>query len=102
MFNYRHESKDLIQSIHSGNRINTRQHRNTTHTVTIVIHSKFDYETNDIQIGANIEITMNIVNQYGHRIAQDITKSNRDIVCISRIGEISNNNIFKLDYGKSN
>jgi hypothetical protein len=101
-FNYRHKSKDLIQSIHPVIESNTCYHRNTTHIVTIVIHSKFDYETNDIRIGPNIEITINIVNQYAHRIVQDIIKSNRDIVCISRIGKISNNNIFKLDYGQSN
>jgi hypothetical protein len=66
-----------------------------THIVTIVIHSKFDYETNDIRIGPNIEITTNTVNQLVHCIAQDIIKSNRDTVCISRIEKISNNNIFK-------
>jgi hypothetical protein len=32
---------------------------------------------------------------------QDITKSNENIVCISRIEKISNNNILKLDYGQS-
>jgi hypothetical protein len=63
--------------------------------MTIVIHSKFDYETYDIRIGPNIEIIINTVNQLVHRIAQDIIKSNRDIVCVSKIEKISNNNIFK-------
>ena len=70
--------------------------------VTIVIHSKLDYETEDIRIGLNIEITINTVNQSTHRIAQDIIKSNGDTVCVSRIENISNNKIFKFDYSQSN
>ena len=72
------------------------------HIVTIVIHSKFDYETNDIRIGPNIEITTNTVNQLVHCIAQDIIKSNRDTVCVSRIESISNNKTLKLDHSESN
>ena len=70
--------------------------------VTIVIHSKFDHETNDIWIGLNIEIIINTVNQLVHVIAQDIIKLNRDIVCVPRIEKPLNDNIFKFDYDESN
>jgi hypothetical protein len=70
--------------------------------VTIVIHSKFDHETEDIRIGLNIEITINTVNQSTHHIAQDIIKSNRDTIRVPKIENISNNKTFKFDYSQSN
>jgi hypothetical protein len=74
-------------------------------TATIHIHSKFDYVTNDIRIGPNIEYTIRTANQIAHHIAQDITKSNRDIVCIPKIEKIStilNNRVFKSNHDQSN
>jgi hypothetical protein len=68
----------------------------------MVIHSKLQHEINDIRIGLNIENIINITNQFAYHIAQDVTKSNRYIVCISTIEKISNNRIFKSDYDQSN
>jgi D-alanyl-D-alanine carboxypeptidase len=70
--------------------------------VTIVIHSKSDHETEDIRIGLNIEIALNIVNQSTHHIAQDIIKLNRDIIRVPKIENISNNKTFKFNYSQSN
>jgi hypothetical protein len=70
--------------------------------VTIVILSKFDHETEDIRIGLIIEITVNTVNQSTHYISQDIIKSNRDIIRVPKIGNISNNKSFKFSYSQSN
>jgi hypothetical protein len=70
--------------------------------VTIFIHSKLDYETEDIRIGLNIEFTINTVNQSIHRIAQGIIKSIRDTIRIPKIGDTSNNKSFKFDYSQSN
>ena len=101
-FNYRHKSKDLIPSIHSCNRIKQllsskyNSHRNNFYPFKIWLWN------NDIRIGPNIEITINIVNQYAHRIVQDVIKSNRDIVCVPRIENISNKKTFKFDYSESN
>jgi hypothetical protein len=70
--------------------------------VTIFIHSKLDYETEDIRIGLNIEFTINTVNQSIHRIAQDIIKSIRDTIRVPKIEDTSNNKSFKFDYSQSN
>jgi hypothetical protein len=70
--------------------------------VTIFIHSKLDYETEDIRIGLNIEFTINTVNQSIHRIAQDIIKSIRDTIRVPKIENTSNNKSFKFDYSQSN
>jgi len=70
-------------------------------TTTIHIHSKFDYVTNDIRTGPNIEYTITTANQFAHHIAQDITKSNRDIDCVPKIEKIStilNNKVFKSNH----
>jgi hypothetical protein len=76
--------------------------------VTIVILSKFDHETEDIQISLIIEITVNTVNQSTHYISQDIIKSNRDIIRVPKIGNISTKhsnsvivNQTKSNYNKS-
>jgi hypothetical protein len=70
--------------------------------VTIFIHSKLDYETEDIRIGLNIEFTINTVNQSINHSAQGIIKSIRDTIRIPKIVDTSNNKPFKFDYSQSN
>ena len=49
-----------------------------------------------------IENIINTVNQYAYCIAQDIIKSNRDIIRVPKIGNISNNKTFQSNYSQSN
>jgi hypothetical protein len=53
-------------------------------------------------IYCQFEFAISTANQFAHHIAQDITKSNRDIVCISTIEKVSNNRVFKSNHDQSN
>jgi hypothetical protein len=95
--NYRHQSKDLIQSIHSCNLIN----------IFVIIRIQLiSYQLLSIQNLIMKQMIYELVSTYKLKLIwltnmQDITKSNKNVVCISRIEKISNNNILKLDYGQS-